>query len=169
MHSGIAVDLVGQRVDEVDDALGHGVARGGLGAEQEGLGREVQAGIILQALVQVDDLQDVQQLALVLVQALYLHIEDGVGVQHHTLVLPGVGGKGQLVLMLDLLQTLKDRLVVGVGLQLFQLLRMGEIALAGQVTEQSVQTGIDLGHPAAVVDAVGDVLELVRASSGRRP
>lgn len=95
-------------------------------------------------------------------QALYLHIEDGVGVQYHTLVLPGEGGKGKLVLMLDVLQTLKDRLVTGVGLQLFQLLRMGEIALADQVTEQSVQTGVDLGYPAAVVDAVGDVLELVR-------
>ena len=52
----VAVDLVGQGVDEVDDALGHGVAGGGLGAEQERLGREVQAGVILQALVQVDDL-----------------------------------------------------------------------------------------------------------------
>ena len=122
----------------MDDALGHGVARGGLGAEQERLGREVQAGVILQALVQVDDLQGVQQLALVLVKALYLHIEDGVGVQHHTLVLPGEGGKGKLVLMLDVLQTLKDRLVAGVGLQLFQLLRMGEIALADQVADQPV-------------------------------
>ena len=35
----VAVDLVGQRIDEVDDALGHGVAGGGLGAEQERLGR----------------------------------------------------------------------------------------------------------------------------------
>ncbi len=78
----------------MDDALGHGIAGGGLGTEQERLGREVQAGVVLQPLVQVDDLQGVQQLALVLVQALHLYVEDGVGVQHHALMLFGEGGKG---------------------------------------------------------------------------
>ena len=115
MHDGVAVDLVGQGVDEVDDPLGHGVARGGLGAEEEGLGRGVQVGVVLQLLVQVDDVQRVQQLALVLVQALHLHVEDGVGVQHHALGFRAIGGKGSLVLLLDVPQPLQDRLVVGVA------------------------------------------------------
>ena len=77
----------------------------------------------------------------------YTHlIEDGVGVQYHALVLPGEGGKGKLVLMLDVLQTLKDRLVTGVGIQLFQLLRMGEIALADQVDVYKRQGGRSGGN-----------------------
>ena len=39
----------------------------------------------------------VQQLALVLVEPLHLYVEDGVGVQHHALLLLGPGGEGQLV------------------------------------------------------------------------
>ena len=86
------------------------------------MGRDVHVGIVLQLLVEVDDVQRVQQLALVLVQPLYLHVEDGVGVQHHALMLSWhSAAKASLLLLLDLLQPRQHRLVVGVVLQLLQL------------------------------------------------
>ena len=70
-------------------ALGHGVARGGLGAEEEGPGREVmQFGSSWSRWYEVDDVQGVEQLALILVEALDLHVEDGVRVEQHTLRSP---------------------------------------------------------------------------------
>ena len=76
----IVIDLIGQGADEPDDPLSYGVARGGLGPEEEGLGAEVHVGAILQALVEVEDVHDIQKLALILVQALDLDIEHGIGV-----------------------------------------------------------------------------------------
>ena len=46
----------------MDDALGHGVARGGLGAEEEGMGIEIHVGIIPQLLVEIDNVHGVEQL-----------------------------------------------------------------------------------------------------------
>ena len=89
-----------------------------------------------------------------------LHVENGVGVQGHTLSFPGVVGKLHLILPLDLVQTLEDSRIVRIGIQLFQRLRMEQVVVStGQIPHQTVQTRIDLTEPAAVVDAVGDVGE----------
>ncbi len=47
--AGIVGNIIRKGVDEVDDPLGHGIARRGLGAEQEGVGLGDAAGIVLQA------------------------------------------------------------------------------------------------------------------------
>ena len=139
------------------------VAGGRLCSEEEGLGGEVHVGVIPQLVIQVDDVQDVEQLALVLVEALYLDVENGVGIQHHA-VLPGhIGGEAALVLPLDGLQSVQDGLVILVLLQVPDGIGMEEVVIpAGTLPNQSVQLGVDLGQPAAVVHAVGDVLELLR-------
>jgi hypothetical protein len=67
-------------IDELDDELGHRVPRGGLAGEQEGARRGVEPQTLLQALIEGDDVQDVQMLALVLVDALHLDVEEPVGV-----------------------------------------------------------------------------------------
>ncbi|CDC68560.1 uncharacterized protein BN503_01437 [Oscillibacter sp. CAG:155] len=124
-----------------------------------GLGDAV--GIVLELLVECDDVQHVQELALILVETLDLHVEDGGGVQHHALALFRVGGEALLVVLLDLGQALQHRLVVGVGVQLFQGRGMEQILVpAGEVPDQAVQLRVDLAEPSAVVDTVGDVLEL---------
>ena len=102
-------------------------------------------GIVLQLLIQGDDMQYVQQLTLVLVKPLDLHVENGVGVQGHTLSFPGVVGKLHLVLPLDLVQTLEDSRIIRIGIQLFQRLRMEQVVVStGQIPYQAVQTRICL-------------------------
>ena len=65
-------------VDGADDVLGHVVAGRGLGGEDEDARHDVDAGILQDAPVEREDVQQVQVLALVLVQPLDLDVEDGV-------------------------------------------------------------------------------------------
>ena len=163
LTDGIGVDLGGQGVDELNDPLGNMVAGGRLGAKQEGLGSKLHVGVIPQLIIEVYDVQDIQQLTLILVQTLDLYVEDGVGVEHHTALPSQIGGKAALVLLLDGLHALQNSLVVLVLLQAQDGIGMDEVVVpAGALPHQSVQLGVDLGQPAAVVDAVGHVLELLR-------
>ena len=146
----IAVDLVRQRIDEVDDALGDRVARRGLRAEEEGPRLQLHARIVLQFLVQINDVHGVEQLTLVLMQALDLHVKDGVGVERHALRLFDVGGKVELVGALDLVQPREHRTIAGEGLELLELLGMEQIAApAAEVGNQAVEPQVDLREPAA--------------------
>ena len=56
-----------------------------------------------------------QQLALVLVKTLDLHVDHGVGVELEVVVALGKPGKAQLVFVLDLVHAGADGLIVGKG------------------------------------------------------
>ena len=77
-HGGVVVHHVGDRVDQLDDQLGHEVAGRGLGAEDERARRHVGLRIALEPQVQREDVQHIQVLPLVFVQALDLDVEDRV-------------------------------------------------------------------------------------------
>ena len=96
LADGVVFDLVCQRVDEADDALGHSVAGSSLGAEQEHMRLGDGVGVVLKLLIQGNDMQHIQKLALILVKALHLHIKDGIRVQDHTPAALGVVGKSHL-------------------------------------------------------------------------
>ena len=66
---------MGDAVDITDDRLGTVVAGGSLGAEQECRRGEVRQVSRLQLEVDGHDGQGIEQLPLVLVEPLYLHIE----------------------------------------------------------------------------------------------
>ena len=74
---GIVVDDGRDVVDELDDELRHPVARRGLGPEDDGPRDDAGRRIGLDSVVERDDVQQLQMLALVLVQALDHHVEQG--------------------------------------------------------------------------------------------
>ena len=145
----------------MDDVLGHGVGRGGLGAEQhrDGPGRLVAA---LDLAVFVDDPQGVHLLALVLVQALDLDVKDGVFVHFHPLALAQQGLQLALVVLLDLQQAGKALRVVGKGQQLLQPGGVPGPAVPDPLGDPVGQGGVAGFQPAAEGDAVGLVVELFR-------
>ena len=153
LADGVLVDLGGEGVDQPDDPLGHSVAGSGLGTENKGVGLHLHVGVILELVIEMDDVHHVQQLPLVLVEALDLNVEDGVGIDDEALGLLGVLGEGLLVGPLDLVQTEEDLLVLGELFQLGQLRAgMEEIgAAAGEVADELVQAGVDLRQPAAEI------------------
>ena len=73
---GIAVDRVGEIVDELDDQLGQLVGGRRLAGEEESARRHLEIGVLAQPVVKHHDAQRVQQLPLVFVDALDLAIED---------------------------------------------------------------------------------------------
>ena len=108
----------------------------------------------LHALVEVDDVQYVEQLPLVLMQPLHLHVKEGVGVEDDA-ALPGhPGGEGLLIVRLDLPQAGEHARVVPVLLQLFlRLLQtaLQSVPLGGQIVierPEGLQTAGAGGVPA---------------------
>ena len=79
----VDVDHGGDVVDQLDDQLGQGVGRRGLAGEEEGARRHVEPRVVAQAIVQDDDVKNIEQLALVFVDPLDLAVEDGIGVDGH--------------------------------------------------------------------------------------
>ena len=64
------------------------VAGGRLGTEEERAGRQVRLRVLLEAEVEGEDVQHVQVLPLVLVQALGLDVEERVRIHRHAGALP---------------------------------------------------------------------------------
>ena len=73
---GVTIDGAGEVVDELDDKLGELIGGRGLAAEEEGAWREGKRGIGAQPVVEHHDVQRVEELALVFVDALDLGVED---------------------------------------------------------------------------------------------
>ncbi len=102
-------------------------------------------------------MQNVQHLALVLVQTLDLDVKQGVGIDLDAVGLGDVVGKAHLVVVLDAGKLGQDSGVVLVFEQLFQVVCVLEEAVADQLAQKVGQLGVGLAKPAAVGDAVGDV------------
>ena len=79
LHRGVRVDHARDVVDALDDRLRHDIAWRGLAADDDQARHQVGAVAAADAVVQVDRVQHVEQLALVLVDALDLHVEHHVG------------------------------------------------------------------------------------------
>ena len=153
---------VAHGVDQLDRQLRAVVARGRLRAEDEGAGVELRLGMLVDLVVEHQDAQRVHQLALVLVQALGLGVEDALGGHLDALVAVHVAGQAQLVVELDLGELLLEGRVVREGLEGLDLAHVLAPAVADGLVDQVRQPGVALHQPAAVRDAVGDVQELAR-------
>ena len=158
-HALVVVDGGGHVVDEPDDQLGHGVGAGGLAREHHHARHMRTVGLGQDALVAGDDVQHVEQLALVLVDALDLHVEQGAGVQRDVQVLLHPLGQPVLVLLLGMAEGGHERRLRGHGAQGFELGQVAPPAFAQALVEQAGQGRVGLGQPAAGRDAVGLVVE----------
>jgi len=83
-HLRVIVDNLSHVADQLDDQLGHGVARGGLAADQHAAIGPAGRVTALDAIIEMNDVQDIEQLAFVLVDALDLHVKQTVRVENHT-------------------------------------------------------------------------------------
>ena len=150
----------------MDDVLGDDIGRGGLGPEDHGQGT---AGLVpgLDLLVLPDQVQGVHLLALVLVQALDLDVENGVGVRLYPGLLLQVPAQGLLVFVLDGHQVLQRLLILLEGQQLLKLCRVLLPAGADLLGDPLGQQGVAVDEPPPVGDAVCLVVELLRVDLGK--
>ena len=73
---GVFVHHFRHRIDELDDQLGHEIAGRRLTPEDKGAGSEILLWVTFQAINQSDEVQPVQMLPFVFVNALYLNVEE---------------------------------------------------------------------------------------------
>ena len=115
--------------------------------------------MILDVIVKRQDMQNIQQLALIFMQALNLHIEDRIRVNVDAVVLRNIGGKAYLILALDGLQIFQNIRIVAVLEQRLECIRILQEAVADEGLQIAGQRRVRLAQPAAVRNAVGDVQE----------
>ncbi len=156
----VVVDLGADGVDRLDDALGEVVAGSGLGGEDEDAGRDFEAGVLQEAAVEGEDVEQVEVLPLVLVQALDLHVEKGVGVDDDTAFPVDDLGEIDLVGVLDGHEGVLKAGVVGELFESTQLFLVLDPAVAELGGDQFREAGVGGLKPAAGGDAVGLVVEL---------
>ena len=155
-------DLRGEHVDEVDNLLRAAVARRGLRAEDEGARRHRVIRIVADAVVEHEDVQRVEELALVLVQALHLHVEHHRRVELKTLMAVNPAAEALLVRLLDRGELLDEGRIVRERQQLFKLVEILAPALTDGFIQQVGERRVGQHQPAARRNAVGDRVELFR-------
>ena len=113
---GWAATRAGDGVDEADGLLRAVVAGGRLRAEDKHAGLHGEAGIGHDAVVEHQDVQGVEHLPLVLVQALGLDVEHEGGIDHRALAV--LQEAGQALLVLQSVPMASQIRLVSSGLQL---------------------------------------------------
>ena len=169
-HVGVGVDHGRDRVDQLDDPLGLVVARRGLGTEDDRAGRHGGGRVRLDPVVQRDDVEQLEELALVLVQPLGHDVEQRGGVDGDAGGGQDVEGQVELVLPLHLPPLRAELRVVGEGLELPQPLEVGQpSAVAQPGRDQAGQPRVGQPEEPARADAVRHVPELLRPQVGEVP
>jgi pimeloyl-ACP methyl ester carboxylesterase len=81
VHVRVCVHRFGDRINQLDDELGHDIAWRRLAAEDEGARRHVEIRVLLEPPIEVHDVQHIKVLPLVLVYPLDLDVEQPARVQ----------------------------------------------------------------------------------------
>ena len=158
---GVVVDDLAEGADEADDLLRHIIGGSRLRPEDESAGFDVESGVLFQAEIEVENVQRVQELTLVLMQPLDLHVEDGVRVDGDAVRLLDVRREPLLVAALDVGELHEDVAVAHIAHEILQFVRVREPAVSDEVGDERGELRVRLRHPAAVSDAVGHVGELL--------
>ncbi len=162
MDIGVAVHHISHRIDELDDEFCRRVSRRSLAAKDERPGNTAGCGVAFQPRVERHDMQDVQVLALVFVQALDLYVEKGRRVDHDSGTQCDQICQVVLVFPLDAAPLRLELLVIGTGLEPFQFIEAGNPAVTDRPGNEGGKPRIGKHHPAAWRDAIGHVMEFPR-------
>ena len=162
----VVVDHLADVVDQPDDLLGHVVARRGLAGEDHGARHPVALRVGQDVLVARHHVQQVEQLPLVFVDALDLHVEQAVRIDLQADGRGNVLGQALLVGQLDGEEFVAERGVFGQRPQPAQLVQVEPPAVADVAVDQPAQPRVGMGQPAPRRDAVGHVGEALGPQAG---
>ena len=126
-------------------------------AEDKRFGRDVEVRIVLDVEILADNFQHIQQLTLVLVQSLYLHVEARLGIEDETRGVLDIIREVAFVLRLNLGELFQHRFVGGILFEFNELGSVADILVADKVGNKPRKPRIGLIEPAAMCDAVGDI------------
>ena len=160
---GVGVDHGRDRVDQLDDALGLLVAGRCLRREDDRAGRDRGSRVLLDPVVQGDDVQQFEELALVLVQPFGHDVEQRAGIDDDTGGVAGMGGEVELVQLFYLPPLRRELLIAGERLEPGQPVQVGQPPLVSQPgRDQGGQARVSQVQEPARADAVRQDSELLR-------
>jgi hypothetical protein len=154
-------------VDELDDQLGKVIGRCGFPGEEERMGSHLEARIPPQPVVEHHDVQHVEQLALVLVDALDLAVEDRFGVHDRVVRCLQPADEGHLACALGLADLCMKPCIPRERQQLAQLRCVADPSVTDRFRDQPGQRRIGLLQPAAWRHSVGLVVEAIWKQLGK--
>ena len=162
VNSGIVIYYIRYGVDQLDGQFCVAVAGCCLRAEDKGSGIEIQFRMLLQFVIQVHYMQNIEQLSLVLMQTLYLYIEDGSGIYFDTVVLQNIFCQTYFVLVLDVHEFLLCLLVIRIYLQAGDLRQIGDPVVTYMSRYPVSQQRIRMQQETSLGNTVGLVVEALR-------
>ncbi|MBS1239064.1 MAG: hypothetical protein H6R38_382, partial [Deltaproteobacteria bacterium] len=125
------------------------VGGGRLAPEEEGARVDAEVLLLFEPQPEIDRVQDVQHLALVFVDTLDLHVENGLGVQPFAGQLEGELGQAPLVAALDLAPFAAEVGILGEGFDLAQFMEVLHPVAADAPADQVGQPRVGGKQPAA--------------------
>ena len=158
-YVGVVGNPLGKRQDQMDDVLCDGVGGSGLAAKDDGDG-VLGLVAVLDIEVLPDNVERKHLLALVLVDALDLNVDDGACGNRHALLQGHEFAHDCLGIGLGGGQALKNAAVVGERGELAQVAGAAPIG-ADHIVEQAGECGVGTVNPAAEGNAVGLIRELL--------
>ncbi|MFM1942435.1 MAG: hypothetical protein RI897_1417 [Verrucomicrobiota bacterium] len=154
------IDDIGDAVNEFDDEFGHGVAGGSFAAEDDGTWWCGEARVGAEPVIEGDDMEDVEVLAFVFVEAFDLDIEEGGGVDFDACALVDDLGEVLFVGEFDFAPGVAELEVFGEGFEFLELAEVFDPIFADMFGDQAGEVWVAEGDEAAWGDAIGDVMEL---------
>ena len=161
-HHRVGVHEIGHGAHKADALLGKGIAVRGFAGKNERARRDLRVRIVLEPVVEREDLKGVQELTLVGVDALDLHVDDAVRVARDAKVARDI--IAEVLFRRELhLGKLAQRLgIVRIGKKPFELFRLLDPAVADALGDVAREAGVRLQKEAAVRNAVRLIVELLR-------
>ena len=158
----VVVHQLGHAANQANNLLGKHIARRRLAGKDESVRQNIPLRVVVQLVVKVHNLENIQQLPLVGVNTLYLHVKNRVRVNLNALLLLNKIRQTLLVGQLNLGKTLQKGLVLLVAQQILQLVGVGAPAVANGLVNQLGQKRIGLHQKTPRRNAVGFVVKLIR-------
>ena len=155
----IAVDHVGHGIDQFDDQFGQVVGRCRLSGEDDGARHHVRLRGGFDAVKKSDDVEHIEQLAFVFVDALDLDIEQGVGIDAQFDFAQDVTCQSLFIGLFGGHPPLAEVGVFGIRNEFLQPFQIADPIRTDDRGDQGGEFGIALGQPASGCDAVGDIAE----------
>ena len=150
-------------MDELDDLLGGPVSGRSLAGEDVGARRRRHFAALHDAQVIANDAHHVQQLPLVLVDALDLHVEHRIRIDNHASKVLDNAGQLEFVLAFHFFKGLAEVGIVDESLQVTQPVQVGDPLVFVQGGADEIgQPGIGQHEPAAGRYAIRLIVELIR-------
>ena len=162
LDSGVLVDILRYLAKELDYSLCHLISGSRLCSENKGLRSDIEIGILLEIKVESDDIERIEKLTLIFVQALDLNVEDRMSIDLLARLMIEVIGKCDFVIVLYSANSVKNGRVVSELCKFSKLYGIVSVSRTDSLVKKLCKLGVGIAQPTTVSYTVGYVFKAVR-------